>query len=172
MNGKQARVFYAWIQVLEIFSEIEVGHQATINTDNLARYIMSDRAMVTYFEKENDDEIFQFITDDILMGAPVWHFLNVTPHMKSILQAELENEMIRQQRELEKTYKCPTCEFYSITDTSIGSLQDCTWKPEIKSRADEPRGRRRGDFELKKSCKNYKKKGCSANGSTETAMGV
>lgn len=65
-------------------------------------------------------------------------------------------------KEEEKKYKCYTCKFYKVVETSFGVLEKCNYKKEERNKASKFLKtrvfyKREEYFEVKKVCKNYEK---------------
>lgn len=113
-------------EFLELYSNEFIGNNASINIENVARYLNSGRYLTRFkLEKFSKDELFKEFENDVLNGYPIWELLNISNWTRKILELEfkknIKNELIKNI----KKYKCLTCKYYEENHTPYGLIIKC-----------------------------------------------
>lgn len=150
------RFYEVMKEFLEVYSIENIGYSCTINPDAVAEYMSSDKFLVRFKFGDLDKEaILMEMEEDVLTGKRVWELLNLTPWQRNMMESNFKVEVAEQKAEIEKKYKCPTCQFLNIKTTSFGSIAYCTYK-----KCDRSRGSSRGESleSYKVRCKYYEER--------------
>ena len=125
----------------------------------VASYVESDKFAFDTFELSTWDkeDVYEYVTNEILDGLPVWQMLKVSDYTKKMLEKSLDVQIAEQRKRLEKKYKCYTCKYFREDDTSLGTFLDCTWTPKPDRYGRAFSLKRRDALPLQK-CKNYEKR--------------
>ena len=153
-NEKALNIYNAIIEILTIFAESEIGGEYEFDNEVIANYL-NTKAFVDYFDCKTKEEIYEYFTNDILNGAPVFRMLKIPEWTRTMLEKSFEQTVSEERAKAEKTYRCLTCKYYKETHTSYGVALECK-RPEKNPRFHSLT--RREEFRLKKSCKDYVKK--------------
>lgn len=150
LQFKQLYYFLAVKEILELFGEQELGSQCEIDIESVCSYISSFKFAADTYGVRTKEAIYQMVTDDILAGYPVWKLLKLSDWKRDMLERELRIEQEEYQKQLEKTYKCYTCQHFKEDYTTIGVHLECTFKKDDRFKLKRNEG-----FEPVKRCKNY-----------------
>ena len=178
ISAKQLTIYNAIIDILRVYADTEIGGQYEFNTEAIAEYLKSFACGVNYSECKTPEQVYEKFTQDILIGYPVYDMLILPDWTRNMIIKEYAREAIEAKRELEKTYKCYTCEYFE--EKYIKAFDSCVYRchyKELKNNGTTG-GREVRDLRLrncrssdltkldspKKSCKHYKRKGTCCNG--------
>lgn len=151
---KRFEFFSAVCDIVQIWGETEIG-TCEVDEEVVANYCCSDKFWKDHFNCHTKEDIYEKLTNDIINGFPVWEFLKLSDWTKEMLEKSFATEQTEKWKELCKTYKCYTCEYYHSEDTGLGLYEKCKKpKDDIRQRG---MMRKREIFEVKKNCKHYKK---------------
>ena len=170
IQPKQLITCSAIIDILRIFADTEIGGQYEIDFEAVCNYLDSMRFGVDYFDCNTTEEIYERFTKDIYNGLPVWRFLKLPEWTMKMVEKTFQNECDQTHMEMKRTYKCLSCKYLYVRNTSFGVLQECKYE-KIKEKEEEEAYRRnninshrefhkfrpyrKGPFELKQECDNY-----------------
>lgn len=160
VKEKKMHFFLAVKDIVELFAEQELGVAYDINVPAVLAYVDSFEFAAHAIECNSKEAIYQLITDDILNGFPVWRLLLCSDWTMNIMERELNRQVQREKEERERKYKCYTCKYFQLDETSIGTFMDCKF---LEMHAEETGRRFLGwrsrdrDFKPKTKCKNYEK---------------
>lgn len=160
MKIKQLYYFLAIKEIVELFAEQELGSRCEINVEAVMNYVQSFDFALESMDKNNKEDIYQLVTDDIINGYPIWQLLNIPEWTKNMLVREYEFKKQQEIERLQKTYKCYTCKYFSESVHSIGVYQECNRPKEPPKRKYmnwNLHSRDREPFNPKKRCKYYEK---------------
>lgn len=157
---KRFQFFSAICDIVKVFGETEIGN-CEVDEDAIAKYCCSDRFWKDHWNCNTKEDIYEKLTNDIILGFPVWEFLKVSDWTKNMLEKSFATEQTLKWKELCKKYKCYTCKFYNAIETGLGLYEECIYKEEkpinrLQNGREWKPLKRRESFEPKKSCKNYK----------------
>lgn len=155
MENKQLINYFTFYQAIvdiaKIFGETELGSDCEVNEAAVAQYCLSSKYIVDNWGITTKEEVYDKITNDILDGMRIWDFLKISDWTKEMLDRDFLADQAAQMEKLRKTYKCYTCKWFEMHDTSIGLYTECNRPRDKRSWSTH----RRGDFKIKKQCKNY-----------------
>ena len=116
-------------EFLEVYSIENVGYNCTINHEAVAKYMNSNRFLVRFKIGNLDKEaIFNQIEDDIINWHRIWDLLNLTNWQIKIMERQFEVECEEKEKDLKIKYKCPTCKYLNVHNTSFGAIHYCKAK--------------------------------------------
>lgn len=162
MEEKAFMVMKAVLDVLEIYSEQEIGYRAEVSIERLTHYVNSMASQVAYSRANTVEECSEIFLNEILLGEPVWRLLEIPKWTADMLEREFAVIVAEREAVLKRKYKCLTCKYYKAVSTSLGLFEQCTYTPPekggsiLKHRMTLERYRRR-PLELKTKCKMYEK---------------
>jgi len=173
IGAKQLTIYNAIIDILRIYADTEIGGQYEFNTEAIAEYLESFACGVNYFECKTPEQVYEKFTQDILNGYPVYEMLILPEWTRNMIIKEYKQEAIAAKHELERKYKCYTCEYFEekYIEAFGGCVYRCNHKKCEAPKKSTNYGREVRDLRLrncrssdltkidypKKSCKNYKK---------------
>ena len=149
---KQLLFFNTFKDIISIFGQTEIGINE-VDVQKLAIYLDSNKFFADSFNLNTEEEIQQYITKIIEQGFPCWMFLKCSNWTKNMIEKSFKIECEQEKQEMEKIYKCLTCQYYSCTQTSIGLFEKCNYT----SKNINTLSYSRKEFRLKKTCQSYKK---------------
>ena len=137
-------------EFLEVYSTENIGYSCTLNHKAIAQYLNSNRFLVRFKVGNLDKEaIFKEMEEDVLNGHRIWDLLNLTTWQRRMMERQFEVELEEKHKELKTKYKCPTCKYLNIHNTSFGNIHYCAVSTRRNSR-----GESLDEYKIK--CKNYK----------------
>lgn len=163
MITKQIMICDAIIDMLKIFADTEIGGQYEINYEVLSQYVESIRCVSDYFEANTKEEIYERFTKDIYARLPVWQFLILPEWTRKMVEKSFAEDVKQTEEEFKKKYKCFTCKYFKMQETSIGMFYDCKYE-EMNTPITRRFGtygrehrvhKRQEPFELKKRCNKW-----------------
>lgn len=157
LSAKQVMACEAITDILKIFADTEIGGQYEINHQAICDYLDSLKFVHDYFECETKEDVYTTFTQDIYDGLPVWRFLILPEWTKNIVEKSFQDDCKHDFNELAKKYKCLTCKYHSVKQTSIGTMAECTYNNNKHGKTNLSKNTR-ASFEPKTECENYKVK--------------
>lgn len=159
-------VFSAITDILRIFADTEIGGQYEFDYEKIANYLDSPKVHNDYWGCKTKEEIYQRFTEDIYNGYPVWQMLKLSPWTAKMVEKSFTDFCEQLYNDSCKKYKCLTCKFYLVIDTSLGPLDKCVYREEQLKLNNSKRmtGREkhfdsyRESFTLKEQCDFYEQK--------------
>lgn len=152
--------FKAMIDIAELWGNQEIG-TCEVNILELSKYCNSVNFNFDIWEvsgrteEEIKNNMYEFITNLILEGFPIWRMLKLSNFTKNMIEKTFENDMNKKYEELCKKYKCYTCVYYKKYITSFGSIEKCDFVSSKKYKRNINLSSRNNNFKLKKTCKDY-----------------
>lgn len=140
--------YQTMIDIVQIFGETEIG-RCEVDREAVARYLLSNKYFVDMWGCTDEESVQQKITDDILAGFPVWQFLKISDWTKRMMERSFADDCEKQMQELRAKYKCYSCKWYKLTQTSFGTLEQC------KRPISHYDWRGKSPFKPRKACKYY-----------------
>lgn len=149
--------FKAMIDIAELWGNQEIG-TCEVDILEISKYCNSFNFNIDIWgvsgktEDEIKENMYEFITNLILDGFPIWRMLKLSDFTKNMIEKTFKNDMDKKFKEMCKIYKCYTCVYYKTYTTSFGTIEKCEYvspKNKFKLHRDN------NNFKLKKSCKNY-----------------
>ena len=89
-------------EFLEVYSIENIGYNCTINREAIAKYIIN--------------------------GHRIWDLLNLTNWQIKMMERQFEVECEEKEKDLKIKYKCPTCKYLNVHNTSFGAIHYCKAK--------------------------------------------
>ena len=161
MDAKDLMIARAVLNVLEVYSEQEIGYRAEVNTEKLLNYVKALATTWLYKDARTIDECCEIFLSEILKGEPVWRLLEIPEWTAKMLEREFADLIAEREAALKRKYKCLTCIYYKAIETQMGIIDQCTYKPPtpdgsmLKHRATMLQARRGEQFKLKTRCNKY-----------------
>lgn len=149
---KKFLYYQAICDVVSIFGETEIGN-GEVNTEAVANYVNTNNFWNDTFECKTIEDLYAFITEDILNGMPLWRFLRCSTWTQNMLERDFRAKVVQDIAEAHRKYCCYSCEFFQEHHTSLGTIYRC--KAKTNSKWHEYRDNTLAT--LKTDCKNYKK---------------
>jgi len=124
------------IKFLKMYAVNELGSDCDLDLYRIAMYVNSTR-----FENEDVygikslDDIYYILTEEILIGVPIWRFIKLSQSQLNILESEYSDNLNKLKEILEKEKSCRMCYFYSSHDTPFGSIERCGYEEPGKWRS-------------------------------------
>lgn len=153
MSSKKLNFIAAVFDVVTIFGEIEVG-STELDLDAIDAYLESPRILNDFWDLRTKEDMYQYLTDDILNGNPIWYFLKLPAWTKKMFDASFLEMVAEEEKERRRKYPCyRDCKFYRVDQVSLGDIEKCTCKElnPWNKRSTEP-------FKPKRKCKYYEEK--------------
>lgn len=148
-DGKKMVYFNIFKDMIEVFGDQECG-SSKVDVIKLANYLSSDKFFVDTFSYSTEEDIQEYITNQILNGFPVWEYLVLTDWQRNMLEKSFSSEVRKEYEEAKKKYKCLSCKYYKVIDVSIGYYEECKNK-----QLNHINRFKRDWFKLRKSCKYF-----------------
>ena len=153
MSPKELMFVSALFDVVTIFGEIETGC-TELNLDTIGNYLNSPRIVNDFWGLKTKEDMYQFLTDDILNGNPIWYFLKLPEWTQNMLSKSFLDEIAEEERLLREKYPCyRDCQYFRRDEHEIGVIERCVCKE-----LNPWNKRSTGPFKPKRSCRYYSKK--------------
>lgn len=162
LNARTLMLVQSITEVLQIYSEQEIGYSAEINLEKLEHYISSPATANTFWNANTMDDFKEIFTQEILNGEPVWLLLDIPKWTSDMLNREFAELLAEHDRKMKEKYKCLTCKYHSTVNTFLGDIHKC----ELVDKANREkyskkkhilRPREPVGIQLKTRCKDYAK---------------
>jgi hypothetical protein len=119
----------AFINISQVYAETEIGTGIRVNVPAIALFVNSPDFINQECHDISDINcLYEYITDEILKGFPIYKFLKLSKWQYEIMDKQYKEDLEENENIIKNTYICKRCRWLREAYTSLGSTCKCKCK--------------------------------------------